>query len=168
MTLLYRTDPMEGLQLRDDEAGGPGVLSGPAMVYGDVARRPGYLERFDAGALVPYERGVYARYMHQRHMPLARLGRGMTITDTPERMEVEIVLPDTQLGQDTARMVRDELLQGLSLEFAPVRHRLDGQTVVHSSATLVGVSVVDIPSYPQSTVQLREELLAQHRRRPWL
>ena len=171
---ILRLMPIEpcGLQLRADEAGGPGVVEGPLMVYGDQAQRYGVAERFDPGSLVPYHRGVMARYMHQRHMPLARLGYTMALADGPEEMRVAITLPRSALGEDTARQVEDRTLDGLSVEFVPDTYTIDQErrVVTHTRAVLTGVGVVDIPSYPQSVPQLRYELLTAPARRPrlWL
>ena len=55
---------------------------------------------------------------HERRSPLVRTGGGgLTLTDTPEALEVLAELPDTEAGRDAHTMVRTGVLRGLSVEF---------------------------------------------------
>lgn len=162
------------LQLRADDAGGPGVVFGDALVYGDVARSGvglprGMEEQFAAGAFGDLASlDAIANLMHDRSRPLARTGSGLVFTDSPKTLHVEITLPDTGSGNETAGLVRAGILRGLSLEFDPVRWdlRMNGRRIHVTRARLLGVAVVDNPAYPQSVPHLRH--LSGGRRRLWL
>ncbi len=176
MDRLIRWDPQvpTGLELRAADDGGPGIIAGPLLVYGDVAQVYGMEESIEARAFGHLgEADIIARYMHDRRQPLARTtaapGVGqLVLRDSPERLDVEIRLLDTQRGHDVAREVEAGVLQGLSPEFVPVRWRVQNRSrVVHTQGRLVGIGVVDIPAYPRSRAEVRHELLPRERR-PWL
>ena len=153
---LYSRD---GLEIRQDENGGPGVISGPAVRYNDTAlitREMG--ERIQAGAFGDLQGDYIANYMHMREAPLARTGSGLEFRDSPQELFVEIVLPPTQMGLDTAALVKRGVLKGLSLEFYPIEQRWDGDILVRTRAQLAGVAVVDIPAYPKSKPEIRYRL----------
>ena len=142
----------------DDALASPGRLTGVLMTYGE--RAGDRAEMFEAGALRWPDNGVVLRRQHQRGAPIMRVipevrGRDVVI-DTP--------LPDTTAGRDTAREVRDGLLPGLSVEFRATGQRYAGGVRRISGAILTGAGLVDDPSYPGSTVEVRQ----RERRRLWL
>ena len=144
----------------DPNRGGPGILAGVLMPYGErAADRP---EMFEAGALHWPADGVLLRAMHKRENPIARF--------TPEASESEvrasIELPDTTAGRDAAANVRAGVLKGLSVEFHSERERMDGGLRVIERAALVGAGLVDSGAYAGASVEVRNE--GQGRRRLWL
>ena len=131
------------------------VLSGVAVRYGDVARIPGIgPETFRAGSMVFSD--VVLNRQHDRRLALARTGGGgLTVTDSPEALQVRAELPPTRESDDTLTLVRRGVLRGLSTEFKALEeHRENGVRVI-TRASLSGVAVVDRPAYHDSTVQAR-------------
>ncbi len=155
---VKRLGPVEWRE--DSSRTTPGMLIGTIMTYGErAADRP---ERFEAGALYWPDAGVVLREQHNRQAPIARF------TPTVEGLEVraKIPLPDTQRGRDAGTMVRNGTLTGMSAEFvAEQEHRAAGIRVI-TRAALVGVGLVDTPSYSTSKVAVRHR--AGGRRRIWL
>ena len=136
------------------------TLSGQGVVYGDVARVGSRAERFlpgafgaDVGAL-----DVLLNVQHDRARPLARTGGGgLTLTDTPESLEVRAELPETRESADALELVEAKILRGFSLEFVALREHREGTTRVIASARLSGLAVVDKPAYQQSVVSARAD-----------
>ena len=136
------------------------VLSGRAVVYGDVARVPWGQERIEAGAFSPIG-DVLLNDMHQRAVPLARTGGGgLELIDSAESLEVRATLPDTRVADDVLELVKTGVLRGLSVEFRAVAERIEGGVRVIERAKLGGIGVVDTPAYPASEVEARMAALA--------
>ena len=136
----------------DPERSGPGVLSGTLLTYGELAGdRP---ERFAAGALHWPDSGVMLREQHNRQAPIVRF--------TPKvegaEVRVAVTLPDTQRGRDAAVMVRNGTFRGLSVEFHSEQEGLVGGVREIRRALLVGVGLVDDPSYKGSAVSVRQKM----------
>ena len=138
--------------------------------YGDVAVFPwGDKERFEAGAFGDVSQlDLILNLQHDRGIEIARTGGGgLTVTDSPMQLDIRADLdredPD---ALRTLRKVKNNILRGLSVEFMPLKHRLepggDGSyTVVHEQAELRGAGVVDRPQYKQSTLRAEIDALRQ-------
>ena len=148
------------LEIREAE-GSPGLVSGTLVKYGDIAQVRGYKESFAPGAFGDLAKAnVFVRFMHQRRRPLGRNGiGGLTLFDSPTELRFEHILPDTADGRDTAILVRNQTLGGASAEFSPGKYDINHRerAVIHRQATLVGLSLVDIPAYPHSNIEIRWE-----------
>ena len=111
------------------EGSSPGTLAGAAMVYGTVADLGGGLmERFVAGAFGPDpgRRDVLANWQHSRESPLGRTGGGgLTLTDGPDALRAELVLPNTSTGRDVATLAARGVLRGFSVEFRSIADGFD-------------------------------------------
>lgn len=161
------------LQSRQETDGRP-ILSGTLLKYGDLCQLPHFQERIEAGAFGDVSQlDLRANLMHQRHMPLGRTGTDKcVVTGDDKGIYLErLELPNTTAGHDTAELVADGTLRGLSIEFKRGRTRPDIQnrilTVV--TGTMSGFAVGDKPAYPESTVELRlEDFIEKEERRRWL
>ena len=143
---------------------GERVIQGTLMRYGDTAEFPwGDKERFEPGCFGPInEVDFILDKQHDRTREIARTGGGgITLTDSPQSLELRADLLDCTDANDTLTLVRGKVLRGLSVTFRPIEHRLeiskDGKyTIIHKRAELRGGGVVDRPQYKQST--LREQV----------
>ena len=141
-------------------------LEGEAIVYADEAVFPWGLERVEPGAFLPLGDVILNR-QHDRKTPLARTGGGgLTINDSPEALSISAELPQgVQAADETLALVRAKILRGLSIEFHALSERFEADLRIIERAHLVGVGVVDSPSYPQSLVAARAEERAPGRLR---
>ena len=131
------------------------VLEGTALRYGDVASFSWGRERIERGAFSPVG-DVILNMQHQRVEPLARTGGGgLELIDTPEALRVRASLPETQAANDALTLIRAKVLRGLSVEFHAREERQEGGVRIIERAQLVGVGVVDTPSYSKSVVEAR-------------
>ena len=153
----------DGLQVRQDAGSpSPGTISGPVVVYGDVAPSPhGGLgpERMAAGAWGPdVDRQPWtANLMHNRRKELGATGDGLTLTDSSSALLAEIILPDTDPGRETAMLARRGDVRGLSAEF-DILQQYRGNDGVRDVVRVAGdaVGVVDRPAYGQSKINIRQ------------
>ena len=144
----------------DDSRQSPGRIVGTLIEYGKRASdRP---EVFADNSLRWDEAGVVLNVQHDRQQPVMRF--------TPEVRGKEVVvdapLPDTQRGRDTATMIRNKTMLGLSIEFRATDEGMAGGGRGVRAATLMGAAVVDSPSYV-GILEVRERDRAR-RRRLWL
>lgn len=153
----------DGLQIRKDAGSpSPGTISGPVVVYGDVAPNPyGGLgpERMAAGAWGPDvgRQPWTANLMHNRAKEIGETGNGLTLTDSSSALSAEIVLPDSDPGRETAMLARRGQITGLSGEFDILQqYRADDgvRELVRVAGDAVGV--VDRPAYGQSKINIRQ------------
>ena len=128
-------------------------LEGEAIVYGDIAFFPWGQERIEPGAFSPLGDVILNR-QHDRKTPLARTGGGgLFLIDSPESLSIRAELPEGVAAADEAlRLVRANILRGLSIEFFPQAERQSGDLRIIERAQLIGVAVVDSPQYEQSLV----------------
>ena len=151
------------LQIRQDAGSpSPGTISGPVVVYGDVAPSPhGGLgpERLAAGAWGPdVDRQPWtANLMHNRSKELGATGNGLTLTDSSAALTAEIVLPDSEAGRETAMLAHKGIVTGLSGEF-DILQQYTGADGVRDVLRVSGdaVGVVQRPAYRQSTLTIRQ------------
>ena len=128
-------------------------LLGTVVKYGDVAVVGGQPERFAPGSLIASD--VVLNVQHERSRPIARTGAGLILRDSPQGLEMEALLPETQDGRDCITLVSSGVLRGLSVEFQPIaEHEEDGTRVI-DLANLSGLAVCDRPAYPASKVEAR-------------
>ena len=151
------------IEVRADESRqSPGRLYGVLMKYGTKATdRP---EVFEPGSLKWPDSGVVLNRQHSRAAPIMRV---LPITEG-NVVRIDAPLPDTSAGRDAAREIRGApgsppLFRGLSVEFKDVRQTFVGGVRRITSAVLTGAGLVDAPSYPESSIEVRAK-----RRQVWL
>ena len=138
------------VELRDDaDRGGPGMLSGVLMRYGDSGQHG--REVFRAGALSWPDGGVVLNEQHNRQAPIVRF----VPTVDGDEVRIDVPLPDTQRGRDAAVMVRNGTMRGVSVEFRAQRAGMVSGRREIAAALLVRAGLVDDPSYGDSTVEVR-------------
>ncbi len=129
-------------------------LIGTVVRYGDVARMPWGTERFEPGAFQPLG-DVILNAHHERSRPLARVGGGLTLEDSPQALTMMAELPNTREADDVLELVKTKVLRGFSVEFHAIDERMEGTERVVSKARLGNFAVVDRPAYPGSAVEAR-------------
>ena len=121
-------------------------LSGVLIRYGDLGQ--GGKERFSSGAFSPLPVG---QELNLQHDPSLRLGVP-TLDDSPVELRLSMVLPTLSAA---IQLIARGSLRGLSTEFVSLAERRDGDVRVIDRARLVGMALVDIPSYGTSTVEVK-------------
>lgn len=145
-----------------------GRLTGIAVVYGDAAQIGRGTERIEPGTFT--FRDPVLNLMHDRSRPVARVGAGLTLTDTAERLTVEVDFPDTPIAAEARALAAAGMLPGLSVEFRATSDTWEGTTRTIHKADLYGLALVDKPAYPASQVVSVRHADAQPARRrygPW-
>src|SRR5690606_24128647 len=140
------------------------TIKGHAAVFNQETRIGSYWERIEPGAFRDaIERDdVVALFNHDEDKILGRSSaETLRMRETDHGLEVEIDLPDTQLGNDVLELVRRGDLKGMSFGFVAGDEdweTRDGEQVrIHRSvAQLIDVSVVTHPAYPQTDVHVRK------------
>ena len=127
------------------------VLSGRAMVYGDVS--PGYNERFLPGALRHNGR-IDLNLQHDRSIVVVR---GAILTDTPRELRVraELVPVRGQPELGVLGLIRRGAINAFSIEFDSRAERREAGVRVIERADLTGLALVDRGAYPGATAEVR-------------
>lgn len=129
------------------------TVTGTVMKYNSVGSHPnGYREIIKPGAFT-FEPGLFLNRFHQRISPLARLGKQLTLTDSPTALELRAELPDTLTCTDVLKEIDAELLNGFSVEMRVKRDSWEkGARIIHA-AHLEAIGLVDRPAYPAATLR---------------
>lgn len=135
------------IEFRADNDG----LSGTVIRYGDVAAFGDFTERFASGS-IRMDADIVANIMHDRAKPVARIGAGLTLSDTGGAVEARIAFPETSFARDAKELVEARILRGFSIEFMAIRERMEGRERIIEKARMTGLGIVDRPAYPDSVI----------------
>ena len=142
---------------QDDSRQSPGLLTGTLMTYETRARDRA--ELFSTGAFRWPADGFNVNAQHDRKRAIVRVvpfvEGGMVKIAAP--------LPNTTAGRDAAENIRAGVYTGLSVEFQSELEKRDAGLRRIEKALLAGAALVDVPSYGESVVEVREELITN----PW-
>lgn len=90
----------------------------------------------------------------QQHNRSTVVGNAVELRDADDALYGRLRIADTAAGRDVLTLLREEILDELSVEFLPqkrhlrVMHRTDGGVLLrHDRATLIGVSPVSAGAY---------------------
>ena len=137
----------------------PGRLFGTLLTYGEMASDRN--EVFEQGSLTWPDDGIIINRAHAQNWPVLRAVpsvRGNAVV-------LDVPLPDTVAGRDSASEIRGGLLRGLSVEFLAKKQRFEGGVRRISAAVLTGAGLVSAPAYKGSSLEVRGK---GRRRHIWL
>ena len=124
------------------------TLTGRVMTFGDVS--PEHRERFLPRAFGPAP-SAPLNIQHDPKMVVLGAGR-YALNDTGRTLEIRAELP---AGSAALSLVRRGALNGYSVEFHSRAERRESGVRVIERAALVGIGLVDQPSYPDSVAEVR-------------
>lgn len=141
-------------------------LRGLAARFGSEARIGSVIETIAPSAFAATLGGgddVLALVDHDPSQLLARTRSStLRLRESPEGLEFEIDLPDTQLGRDTLALAERGDLGGMSFGFFVREDDRDGGRRVLRSVDLKEISIVHSwPAYPETTIQARSAKVRQ-------
>ena len=139
------------------------TVTGTALRYGERARMPWGWELIESRAFGDLSASdLILNIMHDRKVPIARSGSGLSITDSAESLSFDAKIANTRAGDDALELVRTGILRGASVEFRTKEDAWEGNVRRILSATLRGIGLADRPSYPSSLVEARTQAAAAH------
>ena len=144
-------------EIRESATGGPGLVSGPALVYGDTATLAnGVRETFAPGSLRRVEgEPIMVNVRHDQGRLLAGDPGSLQVEFRAEGVFVEFELPDTDEGREAGKLAKAGVLRGLSVEFRAVAQEYRAMTRRIDDALLLGVGMVPRPAYAMSRAEVR-------------
>lgn len=131
------------------------TVRGLAVPYGtEIELVPGYFETIAPGALAPRAETDTSLKLVYRHDEPIGLITGATETD--EGIEIEARFSDTQTARDAYQLVRDGVIDRLSIGFAPLETtRTEDERGTHTTITSLAlreVSLVPFPAYSTAAI----------------
>lgn len=133
------------------------VLIGIVVPYGTVSKiGERFTEKWLPGSIGTIGPEVRCNLHHDRASPLAvnLPDGGLSFTDSATELRARIELPKTQIGMDTALLVKRHVLGGLSAEFRCISDQWRGRERTITSVELRGLAVVDVPGLAGALVEL--------------
>lgn len=156
---------MSDLQTRDfkiaptPEADGtddaPRTVRGLAVPYNtEIELIPGYFETIAPGALAPRaDTDTSLKLVYRHDEPIGLI---TAATETDEGIEIEARFSDTQTARDAYQLVRDGVIDRLSIGFAPLETtRTEDERGTHTTITRLAlreVSLVPFPAYQTAAI----------------
>ncbi len=122
------------------------TLTGVAVPYNEVINIGGMEERFERGS-IPSVDGVKLFYGHKE--PIGKVIRG---EETEDGFVVEARISETERGNEVLTLMRDGVLNKMSVGFQPVKDRKEEGVVVREEVALKEVSIVSFPAYKNADV----------------
>jgi len=159
----------EDLEVRDGDKDTPyiGQITGYAIVFDKPSVDIGFIEYIEARALKGVDlSNVLALFNHDYGNVLGRSSAD-TLSLTVDKTGLRFVLniPDTTIGRDVYTNIKAGNLQGMSFGFSVADNgdtvkRDDGQIVrtVHQIEQISEISVVAVPAYADTTVQVTRSI----------
>ncbi|WP_433626768.1 HK97 family phage prohead protease [Nocardia sp. CA-120079] len=150
MTILYRSASLS--------SGNGRTVHGIAVPFGQVAEifEDGrtYQERFQQGAFARSirERGSKVKLLTNHDARRLPVGRAVELEERPDGLHASFEVAQTRDGDDALELVRSGTVDAFSVGFRGLRHRMDGDVVVRTEASLWEVSLVAFPAYPGAAV----------------
>lgn len=141
--------------IRADAAAEPRTVRGLAVPYGvEIELFDGYFETIAPGALADRAEDATSLKLMWRHDE--PIGLIISITETREGIEIVARFSDTQTARDAYQLVRDGVIDRLSIGFIPLAfERTEDEAGLHTTITsleLREVSLVPFPAYDGATV----------------
>ena len=130
-------------------------VSGTVIRFGNDADIGGaFRERISRHALRPDD--TILNLQHDRRKPLARLGGSLRFVQGNDALELRAEIVETATGDEALALIKAGIIRGISVEMQ-VRndtwaHGEIPLRTVHD-AIMSGVSLVDKPAYPKSSIQ---------------
>ena len=169
--LQTRAFQISALELRAAETDdAPRTVRGLAVPYGvEIELFDGYFETIAPGALADRAEDATSLKLFYRHNE--PIGLITSITETAKGIEIEARFSDTQAARDAYQLVRDGVIDRLSIGFIPLAfERTEDEAGVHTTITsldLREVSLVPFPAYDGATVtEVREQPTTTERNTP--
>ena len=158
------------IEIREESDLDDRILRGTVVRFGQAARIADMFDEVIEPGALKFE-DVILNVGHDRRTPLSRTGAGLILRETTDDITLEARIAETQAGNDAIALVRAKVLRGFSIEMTVLQNRWSagGTKRTIRSATMSGIGLVDRPAYPESTIRVREKVLAMPRSlRLWL
>lgn len=141
--------------IRAGDAAEPRTVRGLAVPYGvEVELFDGCFETIAPGALADRADDATSLKLFYRHDE--PIGLITSVAETAEGIEIEARFSDTQAARDAYQLVRDGVIDRLSIGFIPLAYeRTEDEAGLHTTITsldLREVSLVPFPAYGGATV----------------
>uniref|UniRef100_A0AAU8HXI6 Head maturation protease n=1 Tax=Decurrovirus sp. TaxID=2832697 RepID=A0AAU8HXI6_9CAUD len=154
---------MSDLQTRDfkitpapaDTDDAPRTVRGLAVPYNtEIELIPGYFETIAPGALAPRaDTDTSLKLVYRHDEPIGLI---TAATETDAGIEIEARFSDTQTARDAYQLVRDGVIDRLSIGFAPLETtRTEDERGTHTTITSLAlreVSLVPFPAYQTAAI----------------
>ena len=158
---MAETHIVAAVELRDGGDDSPGRLTGVIMRYGSPGQHG--RESFAPGSLRWPDNGIRIDLDHAsspaRGSVQAPVMRVVPVVSADgAEVRIDAPLPNTTVGRDLAILMRSDppVYSGLSVEFKCCRQSYKAGRRVITDAILRGAGLVDTPSYPDTSVEVRD------------
>ena len=140
------------------EQGGP-VLSGYGFTFGEVTEDGLYgKERFDPSVQVDFPKKCFLLRDHDRAKVLARRGKNLTIEKDREGLYFSVdKLPDTALANETRELIKQDILQDVSIGFLDVDSEVKDNVRTYKHIELHEISILPWGYFESGQVTARSK-----------
>ena len=135
------------------------TVAGIAVPFDTVARvrdltGPAYQEKFARGAFTRTiaERGDRVKLCVSHDRRSLPIGRAVSLVEQPDGLHIEARVPATRQGDEALELVRDGVVDSLSIGFRPIASRNDRGVTVRTEARLDEVSLVSFGAYEDARI----------------
>jgi uncharacterized protein len=148
--------------IRPSADGGPGVLTGYALVWNQKSTDRGGFKVLLAPNSAQFESATFALWNHDYNAPLARTDAGsLTLTNDDYGVKADITLPNTSTGRDVAELVRTGIVKGMSFgmlldgaKFTTAKDSVGDEVDTFTSYGVDEVTITPIPAFVGTSIEV--------------
>lgn len=150
-TMETRTIDIAGVSITTrDDAGDGHTITGIAVPYGEIIETWDGQETFDRSCIFDGADTAKIMWQHQTATPIGTVTKA---EPTDKGLMIDARISDTQQGRDALTLVRDGVIDSLSIGFRPIESIIDADGVTHRThVTLLEVSLVSWPAYSEAKI----------------
>lgn len=139
----------QGIRLRQDDTNGR-TITGIAVPFGQIIDTWEGRETFDTDCIFDGTDNAKVMWQHDRTTPIGSITAARA---TGKGLEVDMRISDTQAGRDALTLVRDGVIDSLSIGFIPIEDSTDDAGTIHRKhVNLLETSLVSFPAYSQAKI----------------
>ena len=132
---------------------GQSLLSGFAFKFNEIAEIWGGSERMSEDMKIRIDPDALLLRGHNPDKILGKVGKNLSFEDHAEGLRFKISkLPDTELGRETKQLIKEGLLDGVSIGFIPNETRVEDGVTIQDDIKLVEISLVSRPAYESGRI----------------
>ena len=158
--MIKRSYKSHKLELRSGDNVGSPILSGYGFCFNETTEDGVYgKERFDPGVKIDFPKKCFLLRDHDKSKVLARRGKNLTINKDDQGLFFSVNrLPDTQLARETRALIKDGLVEDVSIGFLDIDSDLSSDGVrTYKHIQLHELSILPYGYFESGSVEARSK-----------
>ena len=143
-------------------------LTGFAFKFSEVAQVWGGDERMSENMSIRIDPDALLLRGHNPDKILGKVGKNLSFENDPEGLRFKVSkLPDTELGRETDQLIKEGLLDGVSIGFLANESRIEDGVTIQDDIKIIELSLVSRPAYDTGRIDTQRAKLIFEKKKPY-